>query len=514
MQRIRIVFCLILLCTFACGIQAQPPSNQRLITLQEAIQLAVENNFEVQIERYNPEIDEYRWRGQYGLYDPTLNVSAGQSKRESEGYFDQDLRLQIPGGENWSEFLRAGITGLLPTGTRYDLSATFTRTSGKFPRIIIPTDTNLPPFSVLQDLPFQNRSFAGITLTQPLLRNFLYDNARLSISLAKTQLRMSEAAFLFRLMDVINRVEQAYHNLIFARENVKVQERALELAERSLLENKKRVEVGSMAPLDEKQAESLVASSKAALIDAQRQRAAQENLLKNLITSEFPNAKAEEFVPAENLVPVVQVFDLQESWRRGLSQRPDLKQLRYDIENREIRLKYTKSQILPSLDLTGSFGINGVDENWGPSIGDLRDLNNPQYSFGVLINYPIPNRSARNNYKVSKAEKKQALLRLKQLEQDILVEIDDAIQLARSSFERVEATKQARAFAEAALDAEQKKLENGKSTSFFVLQFQRDLTTARFEEIRALAEYNNALAILAFREGATLDRHNLEVKIK
>ena len=93
-----------------------------------------------------------------------------------------------------------------------------------------------------------------------------------------------------------------------------------------------------------------------------------------------------------------------------------------------------------------------------------------------------------------------------------MIQIDDAVKLIRSSFERVEATRAARAFAQEALAAEQKKLENGKSTSFFVLQFQRDLTVRRSEEIRALADYNNSVALLATREGTTLERHGIVVK--
>jgi len=103
---------------------------------------------------------------------------------------------------------------------------------------------------------------------------------------------------------------------------------------------------------------------------------------------------------------------------------------------------------------------------------------------------------------------------LKKLEQDIMIQIDDAVKLAQTSFERVDATKQARLYAEAALEAEQKKLENGKSTSFVVLQLQRDLTTARSQEIRALADYNQALAGLALNEGSVFERNHLTVNAK
>ena len=118
------------------------------------------------------------------------------------------------------------------------------------------------------------------------------------------------------------------------------------------------------------------------------------------------------------------------------------------------------------------------------------------------------------NLKAAKATAQQLILSYKQLEQTVMVAIDDAIKLLQSRFQQVEASRQARLFAQDALSAEQKKYENGKSTSFLVLQAQRDLTARRFEEIQALVDYNKALAGLAAAEGATLERHNLNLEIQ
>jgi outer membrane protein TolC len=164
------------------------------------------------------------------------------------------------------------------------------------------------------------------------------------------------------------------------------------------------------------------------------------------------------------------------------------------------------------LDLFGSYGHNEIAPaggNFQDVLGDLPRGRNPRYSFGVVLDIPLGNRAARARYSAAKADSSQALLEYKRLEQQIMVQIDDAVKLIRSSFERVEATRAARVFAEEALAAEQKKLENGKSTSFLVLQAQRDLTVRRSEEIRALADYNNGVAALAHREGTTLQRHNV-----
>jgi outer membrane protein TolC len=138
--------------------------------------------------------------------------------------------------------------------------------------------------------------------------------------------------------------------------------------------------------------------------------------------------------------------------------------------------------------------------------------NLPTWSVGAVFSIPLGNTAARTRVKNSQISVQQALVLVKTLEQNIMVQIDDAIQLAKKEFLRIDSTRQARLYAEAALEAEQKKLENGKSTSFVVLQLQRDFINARSEEIRALADYNKALAQLAQQEGSTLDRRNIQLR--
>jgi len=166
------------------------------------------------------------------------------------------------------------------------------------------------------------------------------------------------------------------------------------------------------------------------------------------------------------------------------------------------------------LDLFGSYGYSGSDREFSGALDQFRRGSSPFYSAGAEVSIPLGNTGARNNYKAAKAAKEQLALQLKQLEQIVLVGIENAIAVAMTSFERVRATKNASEFAEAALDAEQKKLQNGKSTSFQVLQLQRDLTAARSSEIRALADYNIALSRLASAEGTTLERRKISLDVK
>ncbi|MEO6036677.1 MAG: TolC family protein [Verrucomicrobiota bacterium] len=493
-----------------CGTNAQTRTNNfRPLALDEAIQLALEHNLDVQIERVNPLINTFNLRSAYAPYDPVFGVRVDQGFQSQPGGFDRTTGLQIPGNETWNESLRPSLSGALPSGLTYNIGGDLAnRTSGRSFGI----DTN----GVIQsaDRGFQYRPSVGIDLNQPLLKDFWIDATRQQIWVNKKTLKISELGVQFQVMDVVRRVEQAYYDLIFAMENVRVQEKALELANRLLSENKRRVEVGALAPLDEQQAGAQAAGRSADLLTARRDLDAQQNVLKNLITDDYKEWHALDIQPLENLEAIPETFDLMESWQKGMTQRPDLLQRRIDLERTDIILRYERNQLFPQLDLIGSYGRNGLDRHWGGALGNIRDETNPTFSYGVLFSIPLSNQGPRNKYRATKAQKEQALLQLKQFEQNVLVQIDDAVKLAQTSFQRVGATKQARIYAEAALNAEGKKLENGKSTSFVVLQLQRDLTTARSEEIRALSDYNKSLAQLAFNQGSTLERNRLNVNTR
>jgi len=482
------------------------PPQPRPIALAECISLALSNNLDLRVERYVPQLALYELRAAQAGYEPMLELS-GQHGHDESGSRILSGGFSIPGSQSDSDSFSSGLGGLLPWGMRYDLSASASDRYGK--SFFLDINTNL-----VAD-PFENaQSTASIGLTQPLLKNFWIDGTRLNIAVAKNRLKHSELGLRQRIIEVVTSVELAYYDLIFARETVKVQEKAVELAARLAQENKRRVEVGALAPLDEKQAEAQAAASRADLLQAQRGLAASENALKRKLTSEFADWSATELQPAEELTAPLHVFDLQNSWSRGLSQRPDLLQARLDLERQGIRLKYDRNQLFPQLDVFGTYGYNGSGNEFANSLNEVGDRERPFYFFGGRFSIPLGNGAARNTYRGSKAAHEQGLLMLKRLEQDILVQIDDAIKLAKASYERIKATGEARQYAEAALQAEQKKLESGKSTSFEVLRLQRDLTTARSDEISALTQYNRNLAQLSHFEASTLDRLGISLESK
>jgi outer membrane protein TolC len=351
-------------------------------------------------------------------------------------------------------------------------------------------------------------------VTQPLLKDFWLNPTRLNIQVFKNRLQWTELGLRQRIMDVVTRVELNYYDLNFARENVKVQEKALELAQRLLEENKKRVEVGTLAPLDEKQAESEVAARQADLISAQQSLTTQENLLKRLLSDDFAGWNEVRLVPTESLSAERQFFNLQDSWSKGLTMRPEFLQAKLDVERQGIQVKINRNELYPQLDIKVGGGYSGTTPEFSGVFGDISRRDQPSYYVGGQFSYPLGNRTARNSYNASKAQYEVILLSLKRSEQDIMIGIDEAINVAKASFDRVNANKKAVEFTQAALDAEQKKLENGKSTSFIVLRLQRDLTTARSDEIRALANYKRSLALLAQVEGSTLERRGINLEVK
>lgn len=512
---------------------------KRSLSLQDCIAIALDNNFDIQISRYNPMIAGYNLSGIYGAYEPVLAFSGEHEYSQSPGGVDDQGR-PYTGTETETDRLNGGISGLLPWGLTYTLGGSManqdiTRTSF----VVDPTSGSVVTNSFLdinsgntisylstnfnatigQRSSFEvtSGSLGFLELRQPLLKNFWIDGTRLSISISRTALKRSEADFRDQVMDTITGVENAYLELIHADENVKVQEKALELAERSLAENKRRVEVGALAPLDEKQAQSQVSSSRADLLSAQANRETLERVLKDLLSDDYTNEWATVTIaPMDKLIAVPQHYDLQESWRRGLAHGPlyKVQQTRLSLDEQKQRVRYQRNQLFPQLDVVGTYGFSGTGREYSDALDQINRGENPFWSFGAQLSIPLGQTSARNNLKAAKATQEQLELVLKQGEQKTLVLIENDIANARSSFERVDATRQARLYAEAALEAEQKKLENGKSTSFVVLQLQRDLTNARSAEIRALADYNIALSRLAFHEGSTLDRRKVNLEIK
>jgi outer membrane protein TolC len=315
-------------------------------------------------------------------------------------------------------------------------------------------------------------------------------------------------------MNVVFNVKSAYYNLISARQNVTVEQAAVALAEETYHEDEQRVQVGALAPLDEKQAESQAASARSDLLTAQANLVVQENVMKSLLAVPMRQWAGKRPVPTETLVAVPSHPQLLECWRTGLEKRPDILQAKLGVERQHITIKYDFNQLFPEIDLVGSYGRNATELTLGNNLNAISHGDYPFYTYGVSMTIPLGSTGAHNNYRAAKAGLEQILLQAKKIEQTIVAAIDNDVKTVESDLQKVDSTRQARLYAEDALQAEQLKLQHGRSTSFVVLQLQNNLTAARLAEIQALAGYNIALEQLALDEGINLEQNRIDLKVR
>jgi outer membrane protein TolC len=312
-------------------------------------------------------------------------------------------------------------------------------------------------------------------------------------------------------MDIVSDVSRAYYELIFAIEDHAAKLDDLQRAKALLADNRTRVEVGVMSPLDVTQAEAGAAEREESVIVAARAIIERENALKRLIAADVTTLIGVSLRPAESLPDEPVATDVARSTRIALSGRPDIKQARHDMERRGLVRAFTRNQSFPEVNLETSYGLNARGDNAREFSTNLSARDHPAWSVGLTATMPLGNRQADAAYRIAKLEEARAGLGLRKLEQDIIVEVDNAVGQVQTNAKRVEATRVARRLAEESLTAEESRLRAGASTSFLVLQAQSQLAAARSAEIRAKADYGASLVNLARVEGTTLDKHHIEL---
>ena len=475
------------------------------LSLQKAVQLSLAKNFRIKVSEFSPKIAKARQKSVSGKFDPTVEASYTFDDNQ-QGL--QTLNTGIndptvtPGDPTPNLFARqtghefdSSISGLLPWGLTYDLGGSLT----------VDDDTRRSPSFTRYD------SFLGISLTQPLLKNFGTDVNLAEIRIARADRAISQWELRQQVIDVVTETISTYSELYFAIENLKVEQRSRELAAQLLSDNSKRAEIGVMSPLDVMQARADLASREERVIVAERAVYDNENFLKRLVTDEIAGVLDTRVVISPPQLPNFSEPDRMRDFARAFELRPDYRQALLDIQKRQITVVFTRNQALPRLDLVGSLGFNGIDTELGASASRLfgNGNRNVAWNAGAIFSVPIPNRTGIGNLEVSKLEALRALVDLKRLEQSILVEADNAAGQIDTTRKRIEATRVAREFAQMTLDAGQARLMSGTSTTFEVLQFQRDFAAAEVNEFRARADFIKAVADYARLTGSTLERSRI-----
>jgi outer membrane protein TolC len=476
--------------------RAEDTTNQiKSLTLQECIARGLENNLETKSERINPTIGTWGVVGAQGVYDPTLAGSIN---------YQDSTTHQLVTGTNGLPALEEqqlqpnlSLAGKLPTGATYDLSAIDARSSGN-------TVSN-----------FLHAGSAAISVTQPVLKNFGLGVNSALIRVARANRSVAIQNFVQFVMSKISEVSNAYYELVYAIENHKAALETRELARQLLDENRQREKIGTMSRLDVIQAESGVASSEQAVILTGRAIKDNENTLKRLICQQVSEFRGVSLDPVDYPVVHMIATDVAQSTRTALQMRADYLSAKHALDRQNIVVQFNRNQLWPEIDLLGSYGFNGRSRgDFGDFIDNTASGHYPVWSAGVAVTVPIGNRQARANYHTARLQAEQQLLSLKELEQDIIVQVDNAVGHVETNLKSVEAAQAAYRLAQESLDAEKKKLLAGTSTTFLVLQAQSQLAAARSAEIRARADYSESLVALDLAEGTVLQKHNIELDEK
>jgi len=529
----KTVFCVGVVCLFGWAADAQSILNdttrtRRSLSLDECVRMALEQNHRLHVIRFDPKIARFELEASKGIYDPEFTSSYRRSFSTREG--EIDVVTGLPGRPTTTDEDRftPGLGGILPTGLRYDLTGDFRHSRG---------NSGGFPFD-------EFTANAGIQLEQPLLRNFWTDADRTEIQVRKRELKISEMAVEAEVRLVIRDVTQVYYELLFSLEDVKVQQKAYEVATNFVAQEREKVKVGKLAEIDLKRAESQAATTLTDLVQAQQRANTADNLLKSLITDKYKDWLNVRIDPTEKLVAVPERLDVYESWASALAERPELRRLELQGEILGLEKKRRHNQLFPELNVLGGYGRSGVDSSFsrpgftnfveispgvfvpvfvpptkhdaslGDALSDISDGANPRWNVGAFLRFPLSRQVERNNYKVAKEEENRSRALLAQLHQSVLWEVDNAIDQARADYQRIGLTREARIYAEAAQDAEEKRLAAGTGTIFLVLEAQRELTRAKSEEIRALTDYLIHLNLVHFRDGTILQRNKVSIRFK
>jgi len=488
--------------------------NQKTLALEDCIILALENNLSIAVEVLNPEIADMSASIAKEIFLPSLSLNYGTQETNNPSYSWIESAGQVT---SLFDDYSVQLEQLFPTGgtlTAYIYS--------------YKSDTTEKYLTINP----RYGSTLSFTLTQPLLRDFGFKVNRREIIVANNNTQISAENFKASLIQTIYDVEAAYWEYVYSIENLNAKKQSLTLARDLLARNKREVEVGMMAPIEILSAESEVAAREADIIEAEYLVKNNEDALKTIINlAAGGDAKEIEITPSDRPTYKERDIELDEALLIGIQNRPDLEASRIGIESRDIELKYARNQLLPSLDLQARYwspGVSGthliyqdnnpltdvivgtLPGNASKALEDTFSFAYKNWSVGLTLSIPMNSIFSRAQFAQAKMNFAQAKMRLQNEEQQAFLEIRNAVRMVKSSYERVLAYKAAKELADKTLKAEEKRLSVGLSTNYTVLQYQRDLADAINNEIRAIIDYNLALASLERALGTTLESKGIE----
>jgi HAE1 family hydrophobic/amphiphilic exporter-1 len=478
--------------------QAQPPQTVLKLTRDETIRMALENNPDLAVSRLDPAIGDAQVAAARGAFMPSVQTGFQRNSQQAPATNlfagDEGIKTNL-----WTS--NVALNQLLPWGGgSYTASLEASRNA-----------TN----SLLSSLNPELGAGLAFSVSQPLLRDFKIDQARAQLDVSHRNRELLGSRFRESTVNTGANAERSYWALVAALALVDVQQRSLDLALELERNNRARVDVGQSPPLDLVAARAEVAQRQENLIISRTSALEAEDTLRTLVIdpkrTDYWSIRLE---PADRVPTVGPPVDVDAAVRRALGERTDLSRARTDIQISDTTVALSKSQTLPDLRVQANYLSDGAGgtrilrdgflgpvigterTSFGSTLGQVFSGDFPNWTVGVSLSYPLGNSTADANLARARLERDQAAARLRSTELNAVREVRQAALRLEQNRQRIETNKLARELAEQRLDAEQKRFEVGMSTSFLVIQAQRDLAIARNSELLSLLDYQ--LAAIAF----------------
>jgi outer membrane protein TolC len=466
------------------------------LKIEEAVERALDRNLDIAVERLNPRTFDLSIAALEANYRPTLTSTFGY--RDATSF----TRSQTAGADILTTETLTGNTGVAQNFKWGGGSATVTFNNNRLAQSDRFATRN----------PTINSTLSAV-LVQPLLRGFTTDSTRTQLRVTQINQTISETQLKGTIISTLSSVRNAYWDLVYAVQALEAAQRSLDLAERLVRDNRTRVEVGTMAPIDVVQAEAEAATRRQTQVAAQATRRTAELALKGLIVSGTDDELwRAELNPVDRPEFSPEPIDVDAAVRRALDERTDIAQAKEQIESNDLNVRLLRNQTLPALDLTATYGLAGIGGpvlvrsgglggevvetipgGYADALRTLRGIDAPTWNLSINLSYPIGTSPADANLARARVQLQQTQAQIRALELRVATEVTTVAVQVQSNLERVQAARAARELAEKRLEAENSKFEVGMSTNYFVVQAQRDLLDAQNAELRALLDYRKSI---------------------
>lgn len=496
------VLALLLGCAALTGARALEPAAPPpfpatpALTVEECVARALDRNFELKAESFSTDIARESLKAEEAAFEPTFTASLQR--------FVQQQSPVIGGNRIDTTDTRVGVSELIPTGAQLSLSGLIDRNSRSF------AGTSQVNSGTVVTYGFNPvyTSDVSLTVTQPLLRGFGSGVTRAAVERSRLGVGIARLNFKARVLQVVRDTEAAYYNLVFAREQLAVKLHSLRLAERLYDENKTRKLTGVATDLDVLSAEVGIATARNGVVTAEQAvHNSEDNLVALIGQFEFDAPVGTvALLPYQEPSPS---FDL--SYKLARDHQPDYLAAQRAIQQMQIDARVAKNTALPSVNLGGSVGYNGVDRGARGAVDNMSNGEAHSWELDLTVSVPWGLHAGRARYRAAVAGVRQQETRLQQLDQNLLVQVRSAVRAVETNQQSVEINRKATELATRQYELELARFKAGLSTSRQVLQIQDDLETARVNELLAEVNLRIAIANLHQLESSSLQRYRINV---